>query len=181
MQPFTTVLTREKVVVPAKSEADSLINDGYGNIVNGLIELEPTEVLYNVERGKIIVLNEETGKSLYFNELLQLFLGLDPKSWTRFLVYKDLRTRGFVTRRDTTLRTDLVVYERGCLNKEQPTISVAIVSEGSPESLEWLLELAQSTEKEGLQLKLAVVDRRGEIVYYSLSERKFSDVIHQPI
>jgi tRNA-intron endonuclease, archaea type len=181
MQPFTTVLSGGKVVVPVRNEADSLINDGYGIRVNGLLELESAEALYNIERGKIMVVDEKTNRNISFSELLHIFLDRDPKSWTRFLVYKDLRTRGFIARRDFTLSTDLVVYERGSFNKELPLIRVAIVSEGSPENIEGLLELAQRTEKDKLQLKLAVVDRRGETVYYSLSERKFGDVIHQPI
>jgi tRNA-intron endonuclease len=181
MQPFTTVLTEGRVVVPSQSEADSLMNDGYGARDGGVLSLEPSETLFNVERGKITVVDEKTNRNMSFNELLRVFLENDSKAWTRFLVYRDLRTRGFVARTDPDGLTDLVVYERGAFKKEQPTIRVAVVSEGSPENLEKLLELAQSLEKEGLQLKLAVVDRRGEMVYYSLAESKFGDVVDQNI
>jgi len=181
MQPFTTVLTEGKVVVPSQSEADSLMNDGYGTRVDGLLLLEPAETLFNVERGKITVVDEKTNNSISFSELLRVFLDTDPKTWTRFLVYRDLRTRGFVAKKDPDGVTDLAVYERGAFKKEPPRIRVAIVSEGSPENLERLLGLAQRIEGEGLQLKLAVVDRRGEMVYYSLSERKFGDVVDQLI
>jgi tRNA-intron endonuclease len=181
MQPFTAVLTDGRVVVPQQSEADSLMNDGYGTRAGGLLVLEPSETLFNVERGKIMVVDEKTNSSLSLSELLRVFLETDAKAWTRFLVYRDLRTRGFVARRDPEGLTDLVVYERGAFKKEPPNMRVAIVSEGSPESLERLHELARGIEREGLQLKLAVVDRRGEMVYYGLSERKLRDVVHEPV
>jgi len=181
MQPFTTVLAQGKVVVPQQSEADSLMNDGYGTRVGGLLVLEPSETLFNVERGKITVVEEKTNRSLGLNELLSVFLETDPKTWTRFLVYRDLRTRGFVAQKDPEGRTDLIVYDRGAFKKEPPNIRVAIISEGSPENLERLLELAKSIEEEGLTLKLAVVDRRGEMVYYGLSERKFSNIVDQVV
>ncbi|TRO54166.1 hypothetical protein E2P71_04805 [Candidatus Bathyarchaeota archaeon] len=179
MQPFTAVLIKGKVVVPQQSEADSLLNDGYGAREGGLLVLEYAETLFNVERGKITVVDENTNASMSFSELLLVFLKADPKAWTRFLVYKDLRTRGFVARVGTDDRTDLVVYERGASRNEPPTIRVTIVSEGSPVNLDELLETTRSVECEGLQLKLAVVDRRGEMVYYGLTERKFGDIVNK--
>ena len=173
MQPFTAVLSEEKVVVPSQSEADSLMSDGYGHRQGSLYVLEPAESLHNVERQKINVVNEDTNRVLSFQELLKIFNDLDPGVWTRFLVYRDLRTRGFTAMTDLEGEADLVVYERGGFMKGPPTIRVFIVSEGSPERLDGLLELTRNLEAEGLQLKLAVVDRRGEMVYYGLAERRF--------
>jgi tRNA-intron endonuclease len=173
MQPFTAVLSEGKVVVPSQSEADSLRSDGYGHRQGSLYVLEPAESLYNVERQKISVVDEDTNRVLSFQELLKIFNALDPGVWTRFLVYRDLRTRGFTAITDLEGEADLVVYERGGFMKGPPTIRVFIVSEGSPERLDRLIELTRRFEAEELQLKLAVVDRRGEMVYYGLAERRF--------
>ncbi|OGD54114.1 hypothetical protein A3K81_02895 [Candidatus Bathyarchaeota archaeon RBG_13_60_20] len=173
MQPVTVVLSGGRVVVPAQSDADSLMNDGYGSREGGLYMLEPVEALFNVERGRVEVIDEEDNKHLGLKELLPLFQERDGKVWTRYLVYRDLRTRGFTARRDPEGPADLVVYERGMFKQGPPTIRIAIISEGLPESLKGLLGMARGYEELGLQLKLAVVDRRGDMVYYSLSERSF--------
>jgi tRNA-intron endonuclease len=175
MQPFTAVLSGGRVVVPAQSDADSLMNDGYGSREGGIYVLEPIETLFNVEQGRVEVINEDDGRHLGLKELTQAFQASDGKAWTRYLVYRDLRTRGFTARRDPEGPADLVVYDRGAFKKGPPTIRVAIVSEGSPESLKGLLGMARGYEARGLQLKLAVVDRRGEMVYYGLSERSFAE------
>ncbi len=173
MQPFTAVLSERKVVVPSQSEADSLMSDGYGRRQDSLYILEPTESLYNVERQKISIVDEDTNRALSFQELLKIFNAIDPGVWTRFLVYRDLRTRGFTAMTDLKGEADLIVYAKDAFMKGPPTIRVFIVSEGSPERLDRLIELTRKFEAEGLQLKLAVVDRRGEMVYYGLAERRF--------
>ncbi|TFH13734.1 hypothetical protein E4H04_11460 [Candidatus Bathyarchaeota archaeon] len=38
--------------------------------------------------------------------------------------------------------------------------------------MDTILEELESMEKESLSMKVAVVDRRGEIVYYGLEEKK---------
>jgi tRNA-intron endonuclease len=173
MQPFTAVLTQGVVVVPMQSEADSLFNDGYGNREGGgMLTLDPCETLYNMDRGKIAVVDEDANAKLSFQEALRLFTTDDPSIWTRFIVYRDLRTRGFVAKK-AEKAADFVVYERGMYRKQPPSYRVKILSEGRPEKVEAILEDLKETEAKGYELKLAVVDRRGEIVYYGLSEKIF--------
>ena len=46
-----------------------------------------------------------------------------------------------------------------------------IISEGKPEQIESLVSELEIVEKQGLEMKIAVVDRRGEIVYYGVEEK----------
>ena len=173
MQPFTAVLTQGVVVIPMKSEADSLFNDGYGTREgDSALTLDPCETLYNMDRGKVALVDEDTHEKLSFQEAIRLFTADDPSTWTSFIVYRDLRTRGFVARK-TGEMADFVVYERGMYRKQPPSYHVRIISEGRPERVETILDDMKKTEEEGREFKLAVVDRRGDIVYYGLSERSF--------
>lgn len=173
MQPFTAVYTQSGVVVPMRSEADSLFNDGYGSREGSeALALDPCETLYNMDRGKIALVDEEANVKLSFKETLRLFTADDPSIWTRFIVYRDLRTRGFVAR-ETDEAADFIVYERGMYRKQPPSYHVKIISEGRPEKLDSILDDLKKVEERGRELKLAVVDRRGEIVYYELSEKIF--------
>jgi len=173
MQPFTAVLTQGTVVIPMRSEADSLFNDGYGTRERNIVlTLDPVETLYNMDRGKVALVDEDANEKLSFQEAIRLFTADDPSIWTRFIVYRDLRTRGFVARKAEET-ADFVVYERGMYRKQPPRHHVRIISEGRPEKVKTILDELKKTEEEGCDFKLAVVDRRGDIVYYGLSEKIF--------
>lgn len=170
MQPFTTVLLNRKVVLPTRSEADSLHSDGYGywNDEN-LLVLDESEVLYNVERQKIVVIDEEKNQRLSFQDLLNLFNEKNPDTLTQFIVFKDIRTRGFVIRRDPS-RSYFLVWERGMYRNNPPSYRIMIIKEGVPRIANDFLGVVEEAKVESLEVKLAVIDRRGEIIYYGLSE-----------
>ncbi len=168
MEPFTAVYTENQVVIPTQSEADSLLQDGYGYRKNKTHILWGVEALYNAERGKIAVIDEEMNSKLSFQELLHRLSLDDPEIWINFIVYKDLRTRGFIIK---VSEKTFKVYERGDYGKKPPSYLLKIISEGKPENVKNLLEELKNTEDESLEMKIAVIDRRGEIVYYGLEEK----------
>ncbi len=168
MEPFTAVYTNKEVIVPNQSEADSLYQDGYGYRKNQVHYLWGVEVLYNIERGKIVVVDEKTNSKLSFQELLHRLSLDDSELWINFIVYKDLRIRGFIIGiTDTNYR----IYERGDYRKKPASYQLKIISEGKPETIEKILEELEKVEEESLNMKIAVVDRRGEIVYYGVNEK----------
>jgi tRNA-intron endonuclease len=176
MQTLSSVYTDQGVIVPAQNEANSLYQDGYGSFLkhHQFLVLTPIEVLFLIERGKLMVIDEKTHDRLIFQELLSKFSKSDPHIWTRYIVYRDLRTRGFVTRGLTSSGIDFLVYGRGSFGKKRPKYYVHTIWEGSPESLKILDKILKETTESKRVLRLAVVDRRGEVVYYSLSEIDFS-------
>ncbi|MFC1803473.1 hypothetical protein ACFL0D_05845 [Thermoproteota archaeon] len=169
MESFKAVYTNDEIIVPTKSEADSLYQDGYGVRRNNVHYLRGVETLYNVERGKLNVVDEYTNQTLNFQQLLYFLSREDPNLWTNFIVYKDLRTRGFIIEIN---KQDFRVYERGDFGKKPASYQIKIISEGKPETIENLLEELVSVEETSLSMKVAVVDRRGEIVYYGLEEKE---------
>ena len=96
METFTAVYTNREIIVPTQSEADSLFQDGFGYRKNKIHYLNNVETLYNVERGKINVVDEDTNAIFSFQELLRKLSTDEPDLWINFIVYKDLRTRGFI-------------------------------------------------------------------------------------
>ena len=172
MELFNAVYTDKGIVVPAQSEANSLYQDGYGSLLEDrrLLKLQPFEALYLAEKMKIAVIDEESKEKLVFQKLLWTFSTEDPMIWTRYIVYRDLRSRGFVARKGPDLGVDFLVYERGLYGKKAPRYLVYTVWEGSKEPVDHFSEILSVAEKTDKILRLAVVDRRGEIVYYTLSE-----------
>jgi tRNA-intron endonuclease len=175
MDPISAVYSEGRVVVPAQNEANSLYQDGYGSLIfdSRLLTLRPFEALYLVEMGKVSILDEESRERLALQELLWRFSDGDPNIWTRYVVYRDLRARGFVAREGPGHGVDFLVYERGSFGRKTPRYLVYAIWEGAQESVGHLNEILVETEEAGMILRLAVIDRRGEIVYYTLSEMKF--------
>ena len=167
MLPITAVLSQGEIIVPSQSDADSLNQDGYGFRKNGEHCLHPVEALFNVQRDKIAVIDEASNKQVKFTDLLDILSKNTLTLWTRFIVFKDLRTRGFIIKID---EDRFKVYERGADRKKKPNYLIHIFSEGKPQKLNDFLEELSQTESYGYEMKVAVVDRRGELVYYSVKE-----------
>jgi len=181
MEVISAVHTEGRVVVPAQNEADSLYQDGYGSRLDGrLLTLKPWEVLHLVERMRIAVIDEESRRRLVFRDLLRRFSAGDPLIWTRYLVYRDLRSRGFVVKDAPGDAVAFLVYERGAYGRRPPRSLAYAVWEGTPQSVRRLCEVLEAAGADGRKLRLAVVDRRGEVVYYTLSETEFAKPGDQP-
>jgi tRNA-intron endonuclease len=175
MEPISAVYTATGIVVPVWNEANNLYQDGYGSLMKDrrVLSLQPFEALYLVERQKISVIEEETKERRVFRELLMSFSEEDPDIWTRYIVYRDLRTRGFVAKGGEGPGIDFLVYERGSFGKKVPRYGVYTVWEGSKVPVEHLGKALDKATESGRILRLAVVDRRGEIIYYTLSSMDF--------
>jgi tRNA-intron endonuclease len=86
------------------------------------------------------------------------------------LVYRDLRGRGYVVREGFGSGVDFRVYERGDYRKDTARYLIVNVQEGKPISVSDLTNVMTQSLSLKKELILAVMNRRGEIVYYSVSE-----------
>ncbi|MBQ03912.1 hypothetical protein CL673_04265 [Candidatus Bathyarchaeota archaeon] len=172
MGTISAVYTATGIVVPVWNEANSLYQEGYGSLMmdSRVLSLQPFEALFLVERQKISIIEEQTKYRLVFRELLNSFSTDDPDIWTRYIVYRDLRTRGFVVKRGKDQEVDFLVYERGSYGKKVPRYEIYMIWEGSKVPVDRLGKVLDEATRSDRILRLAVVDRRGEIVYYTLSE-----------
>ncbi|MFQ6053600.1 MAG: hypothetical protein ACE5OO_05145, partial [Candidatus Bathyarchaeia archaeon] len=92
------------------------------------------------------VVDEESRRRLVFRDLLLDFSDGDPHIWTRYLVYRDLRSRGFVVREEADPGVDFHVYERGSYGKRPPAYLVHAVWEGEAESIDHLRRVLEAAE-----------------------------------
>jgi tRNA-intron endonuclease len=162
-------LREHDVLVSSPEGIEGLSSRGYGVSENGKLTLTFYEALFLLSKG-VIEVEEETGEKVGFENLLKRFQSADENAWVRYLIYRDLRSRGYVAREGFGLGIDFRVYERGEYGKETARYLIFGIQEGQPVSVEELaraLGYVQSLKK---KLVLAVINRRGEIVYYSLSQ-----------
>jgi len=163
-------LKENDVLVSSPEGIEGLSLRGYGVSEDGKLKLTFYEALFLLSKEVIEVEDEETGEKVGFQELLKRFQLADENAWVRYLIYRDLRSRGYVAREGFGLGIDFRVYERGGYGKETAKYLIFGIQEGQPVSVEELARALQYVQSLKKKLVLAVINRRGEIVYYSLSQ-----------
>lgn len=166
-------LVQDKVILSG-SEAEALHQQGFfGEWEGGRLTLLDVEALFLVEREKISV-SDSTGKIMTFPELVEYFSKEDPDFWLRYLLYSDLRRRGYVVKPGYGPKLEFRVYRRGAVvGKEPAKYLVYGLVEGKTISLSELRAISNTAKLSKKDLVLAVIDRQGEITYYDATEITF--------
>lgn len=146
--------------------ADQIYENGYYGSLDEdhKLILSPVESLLLLERSRLNVTTEDEDEAFTFDKLLTYFLKDDPQIWTKYLVYRDLRSRGYVVRAGLGDVVQYRVYPRG--SREEAKYLVCIVVEGSPFKLDVLDNVTRQASNVRKKLVLAVVDNVGEVTYY---------------
>ena len=167
------VLTKKcliKIVDPRSQ--DQLRNKGYGDKEDNDYLLETYEALYLLYLNKLVITN---GSIDNFGSLLKHVLKYDKEIVTRFLVYRDLRSRGYVVKEGFGFGADFRVYERGEYEKKRAKYVVFCINEGINVKVGELSKNVREIEIMGKNAIAAVVERRGEVIYYKLTNMKFKE------
>jgi len=168
-------LKEKGVLVSEKEGIESLSTRGYGVLENENLLLTFFEALFLITKEVLEVYDEKTGKSTSFQDILERFQSTDKDAWVKYLVYRDLRSRGYVVREGFGLGIDFRVYERGEYGKEIATYLIFVIQEGQPVLIEELGRALSYVLNLKKKLVLAVINRRGEVVYYSVSQFTLSE------
>lgn len=169
------ILRNGKVVVASSEQAKSLYDNGYGTLDESkeTLTLSSVEALYLLEEKRIRIIEEASGQAVSLSQLVDKFKASDEIVWTKYLIYQDLRRRGYVVRDGFGYGVDFRVYERGGFGDQAAKYIVYGISEGTPTPIETIREVLRFAQNMKRELILAVVDRRGEVVYYSISQLTF--------
>ena len=166
------LLTEKGVEISDKGSIDALSSRGYGTMLNDTFSLSFYEALYLLEKEQLEVL-DKSKKPAKFETLLECYKERDGNAWVNYLVYRDLRTRGYVVREGFGAGTDFRIYERGAYGKDTAQYLVLSIQEGKPLPMQDLKNAVQQCQSQKKELTIAVMNRRGEIVYYSVSSLTF--------
>ena len=167
------VLTKKSLIkiVDTRSQ-DQLRNKGFGEKEDNDYLLETYEALYLLYLNKLVITN---GSIDNFGSLLKHVLKYDKEIVTRFLVYRDLRSRGYVVKEGFGFGADFRVYERGEYEKKRAKYVVFCINEGINVKVGELSKNVREIETMGKNAIAAVVERRGEVIYYKLTNMKFKE------
>ena len=135
------------------------------------IELSLSEALYLMERGKLDVFNGK--RKLDLESFVRLAKRGEKNFWTRYRVYREMRTRGYTLKTALKFGADFRVYRRGVKPGEDHAKWVLFCADEN-ESWPWrqfsaMNRVAHSTRK---HLLVGVVDDEGDVTYYEIRWKK---------
>ncbi len=168
-------LAERGVVVNEQSNIDALSSRGYGTLENKIFTLTFYEALYLLDKCMLEV-KDENGKMVNFQSLLHCYEAQNENAWVNYLVYRDLRSRGYVVREGFGGGIDFRIYERGAYGKDTAPYLIMVTQEGKPLPINDLVDALDKCKSQKKELILAVTNRRGEVVHYSVSPLSFSKI-----
>ena len=161
------ILRGNDIFVANPEQAKWLTERGFG-VGDEQLRLSLPESLFLIEAKRLTLLSGK-GITYTFENLARKANKLDRNSWYKYLVLRDLRTRGYITREGYGIGIDFNVYEKGEYPQEAPKFLVVGLCEGVPTAFGKMVEILKRAQSNRKTLILAVIDRRNEIVYYSIS------------
>lgn len=165
-------LRDDRVLVEDPGEASGLYNRGYFGIpqAGGGLELDLLEAGYLVEAGRLELRRD--GREASLADLFRAAARASEAFEIRYLVYRDLRQRGYVVE----LRegpVDFHVLPRGGAPRKTPSkYWVRAVSERAVFDLAEILGRADQAASVRKALLLALVDEESDVTYYAVREAK---------
>jgi tRNA-intron endonuclease len=167
---ITATYKGNRVIISKAEDIEELTARGYGTKQDTTLKLAFYEALYLLSKGILEIQQQKTKKKTSFQQLLAGYKTEDPNAWAKYLIYRDLRSRGYVVREGFGLGTDFRVYERGEYGTATAKYLIYGIQEGQPVTTEQLAQTLRYAHSQKKELVLAVLNRRGEVVFYSLGQ-----------
>lgn len=140
----------------------------FGEIKETHFQLSLLEAAYLLEKGRIEI-KSGTGRKLTFGGFIKKASKTEPEFMTKYLVFKDMRNKGYVVKTALKFGADMRVYEKGIKPGEDHAKWV-LYAVSERDKLTWFEfssknRVAHSTRK---NLLIAIVDGEGDITYYEI-------------
>ena len=165
-------LKGDRVYIERSDRFGELEQSGYGEREGKKLALKDYEALYLIQT-KRLRLTDEKGRGVGFESFAESSQKRSRDGWTKFIIYRDLRARGYVVKEGFGFGTDLRVYERGDFPDKAAKFVVFALDEGTKRRVEEIGESVRQIIKMGKEAIVAVIERRGEVIYYRVGRANF--------
>lgn len=160
-------LVENKVIVENKRKRDQLIGKAFGERIDKELVLGLKEALYLLEKKKIEI--KKGKRKVSAKKLLELGEAIDPRFYSKYLVFKDLRDRGYIVKTGYKFGFDLRVYPRGKKPGEEHTRWVVnVCTQDEFFSMPEMSRMVRLSGNLNTTLLQAVVDSENNINYYKI-------------
>ena len=172
------IIRKEKVVISNQEAIEEFYKNSYiGTLVSEndqeILVLDPLEILLLSERRRILLWedNDKNKRQHDFESLLEHFTKFDDRLWHKYVIYMDLRKRGYIVRTGYGEGIEFRVYKRGAdFINDSAKYLIYPVFEGEPIELKDLDKISRVAMSSRKDLIIATVDRLSKAIYYSVKK-----------
>lgn len=144
---------------------------GFGETENLKLFLKSFETLYLLYTKKLVL--KKGKKQVDFDSYMSICQKNDSQILTKFLIYRDLRNRGYVVKDGFGFGSDFRVYERGHFGEKGAKFLIFGLNEGQQEKMGQMQKKIEEITQMGKEPIIAVIERRGEVIYYKINRMNF--------
>ena len=142
-------------------------------LITGTPFLKQFETLFLLYSKKLIL--KKSKKQIDFDTFMNICQKTDSDILTKFLIYRDLRNRGYVVKDGFGFGSDFRVYERGHFGEKGAKFLIFGLNEGQQEKMGNLQKKIEDITQMGKEPIIAVIERRGEVIYYKINRMNFNE------
>ena len=175
---ITAKFIDEKTIVINPKMQNILNERGFGESEKDTLILNSFETLYLLYNNKLEL--KKINKNIVFDELIQKYIQKNDDILTRFLLYRDLRTKGYVVKDGFGFGSDFRVYEKGTYGNKDAKFLIFAFNEGTQQKISKLYKNIHEITQMGKEPIIAVIERRGEIIYYKINKMNFLENKPEP-
>ncbi len=170
MTKIKATLISERITSNSVEAQNLRASQKFGEKLDNKILYSLPETLFLVQNKKMEIFNHQN-KKLTQKEILNKFQRIDKKFKTKYLVFKDLRKKGYIVKTALKFGADFRVYNKSSNEKHSKWICFT-TSEN--QKMTWQdfsakNRIAHSTKK---NLLIAIADEEGDISYYEVKWTK---------
>ncbi|MBI5681134.1 MAG: tRNA-intron lyase [Methanobacterium sp.] len=158
-------LSGKLIIIKDKKATKLYEKSHYGNMAPEGLQLSLIEAVHLAEKGKLNILKK--GKTISLDEMFQMLRREELE--TKYLVFSDLRNRGYIVKTGFKYGSEFRLYERGkSPGNGHSDYLVKVVSEDyeiKASDFSSYVRVAHGVNK---KLLFAVVDEENDITYYNI-------------
>jgi len=164
----------EQQVLTEDSDAarDLYAQSRYGQLDKGRVQLSMLEALYLTEKDKLKIISP-AGRAMTTATFIRKAKKLHENFWTKYVVFRNMRDRGYIVKTALKFGADFRVYDRGIKPGEDHAKWVLFPIHES-NVLTWhdfaaKNRVAHSTKK---RLLIGVVDEESDVTYFEIAWKR---------
>ena len=160
------------VIADNKSQANELYDKSrFGELKDNKLQYSLVEALYLVEKGKLMI--KEDKKAVKQDDFIKRAINLEKDFWTKYIVFRDMRNRGYIVKTALKFGADFRVYDRG-IKPGDDHAKWILFPVAESKGFTWytfsaMNRVAHSTRK---NLLVGIVDSENDVTYYEIKWTK---------
>jgi tRNA-intron endonuclease, archaea type len=162
-------LIENKIIIENNTLKSILIQKGFGEKNEKELVLDLYEGLYLLENKKIII------KKITKKEIMQIGLKYDKNFYSKYLVYNELRTKGYCIKTGLKFGFDFRIYPKGkIMGQSHSEFGLNVLKESEKLSMTQISRLTRLSGNIHIKMIIAIVDNENSINYYEINRKLFN-------